>query len=942
MPLDTGTRLGPYEVTGLIGSGGMGEVYRAHDTRLGRNVAVKVLPASMAGDPDRQARFEREARTVAGLSHPHICAIYDVGRHRSGDGEAIEFLVMELLEGETLAARLARGGARSSSSPGSATATPTPRKIPSAAPMASSKARASGKHGRPLPLDETLRIGSQLADALAAAHRAGIVHRDLKPANVMITKSGVKVLDFGLAKLQEPAAAVDHATATAPLTGAGVVMGTMPYMAPEQVQGHDVDARADLFALGAILHEMVTGERAFAADSQAGLIAALLDQQPPPISAIVPSAPRALERVIQRCLEKDRNDRWQSAQDLAAELKWIDQTLRQPDSPSSMTTVTATRPRWKWLAATGVVAALVLLAIGAGAMIARRGTPLATAAAPIHAHVRLPDGVSLAGWGSPVMALSPDGRLLAVVGMKAGVPKLFVQRLDRDETIEVPNSDEAEGPFFSPDGQWIAFAVGVSARSGMKGELKKYSLATRLTQSITDIGDYFGGAWRADGTIFFMGRNAAPLQKVRAEGGKSEAATPPIRPTARKIGNYGAMPQLLPGGRNLLLVAEADDGDPRPAILDLETGEIATLEVVSSFNRYVSSGHLVYMRLDGTLMAVPFDAEAGRIIGSEVAVISGISVVGGWEPAFAVSDNGVLAYSTGPVNGSSWTSSRLVRIDNGVVTALPFEPDYLRGIRASTDGSLLAGYTADGTLWIYDLRRTSRTKLPEDDVRYRDAPAWSPDNTRIAFMSAMLGWHLYVQRIDGVSTPELILRGPEEKSSGAFTPDGQSYVFTQQKAQTTGTSLWRIRLAASQRPERLTSSAATEINPAFSPDGKWLAYSTTDSGRYEVYLQPYPALNRRVQVSTTGSSSPRWSAGSRTLYYGSGTRLYAVSISGTSANVTVGHPREVFNIPGIRGAQPMPDGSFVALQNRTDVGTVTDLRLVVNWFDELRRIAPAR
>ena len=363
-----------------------------------------------------------------------------------------------------------------------------------------------------------------------------------------------------------------------------------------------------------------------------------------------------------------------------------------------------------------------------------------------------------------------------------------------------------------------------------------------------------------------MGRNAAPVQKVRAEGGKHEDATPPIRPTARKIGKYGYRPQLLPGGRKLLLLAEADDGDPRPAILDIETGDIATLDVVSSFHRYVPTGHLLYMRLDGTMMAAPFDAENGRIIGPEVAVISGISVVGTWEAALAVSDNGVLAYSTGPVNGSTWTSSRLVRVANGEVTSLPFEPDYLRGIRASPDGNLLAGYTADGTLWIYDLRRNSRTKLPEAGVRYRDYPAWSPDNTRIAFMSAMIGFHLYVQRVDGVSTPELILPGPEEKSSGAFTPDGQSYVFTRQKPRLTGTDLWRIRLAANERPERLTSSTATESGPAFSPDGQWLAYLATDSGRYEVYLQPYPELNRRMQVSTTGSSSPRWSADSRTLY----------------------------------------------------------------------------
>ena len=537
MSLNAGTRLGPYEISRPIGSGGMGDVYRARDTRLGRDVAVKVLPAAMAGDPDRQARFEREARVVASLSHPHICAIYDVGRQQDAGGQPIEFLVMELLEGETLAARLARRGGRSGFPAGSAGATPTPRAI-SSSPSTGAEARPGGTGGgRALPLDETLRIATQLAEALAAAHRAGIVHRDLKPANVMMTKTGVKVLDFGLAKLHEPSAAarVDYATATAPLTDVGVVMGTMPYMAPEQVQGHDVDARADLFAFGAILHEMATGERAFAADSQAGLIAALLDQDPRPISTIVPSAPRSLERVVQRCLKKDPDDRWQSARDLAAELQWIDQSLRQPDSGGAPVLAPAASRRWMFTAAGLALAAAVFLTLFLVDRFARREAP-ATAAPPIHSRVRLPEGVLLAGWGSPVIALSPDGRLLAFVGMKNGVPKLFVHRLDRDQTIEVPDSTEAEGPFFSPDAQWIAFAVGVSSRSGMKGELKKYSLATGLTQSITETADFFGGTWRADGTIFFMGRNGEHLRKVRAEGGRHEPALAAVRPTGRKVG----------------------------------------------------------------------------------------------------------------------------------------------------------------------------------------------------------------------------------------------------------------------------------------------------------------------------------------------------------------------------------------------------------------------
>ena len=544
MSLDAGTRLGPYEITRPIGSGGMGDVYRARDTRLGRDVAVKVLPAAMAGDSDRQARFEREARVVASLSHPHICAIFDVGRQQDSAGRPIEFLVMELLEGETLAARLARGGGRSASAVGPAVATPTPRPISSSSSPTGTDGRPGRTGGgRPLPIDETLRIATQLAEALAAAHRAGIVHRDLKPANVMLTRGGVKVLDFGLAKLHEPPATarVDYATATAPLTDIGAVMGTMPYMAPEQVQGRDVDVRADLFAFGAILHEMTTGERAFAADSQAGLIAALLDQHPPPISTIVPSAPRSLERVVQRCLEKDPNDRWQSAQDLAAELQWIDQGLRQPESGAATAATKGPALRALFIAGGVVLAAAVFLTLFLVDRFASREPP-APAAAPIHSRVRLPAGVSLAGSGAPVVALSPDGRLLAIVGMKDGVAKLFVHRLDRDQTIEVPDSNGAEGPFFSPDAQWIAFAVGVTLRTGVKGELKKYSLTTGLTQSITEIGDFFGGTWRADGTIFFMGTNGAHLRKVRAEGGRHEAALAAVRPTGRKFGNYGYRP----------------------------------------------------------------------------------------------------------------------------------------------------------------------------------------------------------------------------------------------------------------------------------------------------------------------------------------------------------------------------------------------------------------
>ena len=945
MSLGAGTRLGPYEISTPIGSGGMGDVYRARDTRLGRDVAVKVLPAAMAGDPDRQARFEREARVVASLSHPHICAIYDVGRQDPGEASS-EFLVMELLEGQTLAERLARRSGRSTPGAGAAAAaTPRPRRGSSSSTASGPDVASPGAaRGRALPLDETLRIATELADALGAAHRAGIVHRDLKPSNVMLTKAGVKVLDFGLAKLHEqsPAASVEYATATAPLTDVGVVMGTIPYMAPEQVQGHDVDARADLFAFGAILYEMMTGTRAFAADSQAGLIAALLDQQPPPITAVIPSAPRSIERVVQRCLEKDPDDRWQSAQDLAAELKWIDQSLRQPESGAVPVAAPAASRRWMFTAAGLVLAAAVFLTLFLLDKFAQRDTPAATTAPAIHSRVRLPDDVALAGWGTPLMSLSPDGRLLAFVGRKGGVSRLFVHRLDRDQTVEVPESASAEGPFFSPDTQWVGFAVGVSG-GAIKGELKKYSLATGLTQPIAAIGDFFGGAWRADGTIFFMGSQGAHLQKVRAEGGTPEPAVAAIRSTGRKVGSYGYRPQLLPDGR-ILIQVETDDGDGRPGILNVDTGEITVIDIVLANVRYLASGHLLYMKMNGTMMAVPFDAASGRVTGAEVAVLNGTSIAGNWDPAIAVSDSGVLAYSIGPLTGSRWVSSRLVRIADKTVTELPFDADYFRSVKPSTDGNLLAIGTQDGSTWIYDLRRQTRTRLPEADVRYRIAgPAFSPDNSRVAFFSAMVGWHLYVQPVDGISHPELVLRGPEEKAAPTFTPDGQSIVYLRHGGgNTTGFNLFRVRLGAGgAAPERLTKSTSAEASPAFSPDGKWLAYLANDSGRFEVFVQPYPELNRRVQVTGNGGSTPRWSTDSGTLFYGSGTGLFAVSISGTPANVTVGEPRHIMSIPGIRGAEPLPDRSFVALKT-ADAGNVTELRLVVNWFDELRRIAPPK
>ena len=472
MALTPGTRLGPYEISRLLGAGGMGEVYHARDTRLARDVAIKVLPAAVAVDPDRRARFEREARAVAALNHPNICALYDVGRDFSADpGHApLKYLVMEYVEGETLADRLARrrGLRADSHSPSDNATTPTPRIASMASP------RESGRVSGGLPVQETLRFARELAEALAAAHRAGVVHRDLKPGNIMLTKSGaarhgapqVKVLDFGLAKLHEPGLSHtgEYATATAPITGVGLLMGTMPYMAPEQLEGSEVDGRADIFALGAIVHEMATGQRAFSGNSQASLIASILDHDPPLVSSLAPLSPPALDRIVQRCVAKDPDERWESAHDLATELKWISDSVAQAGRGAIGT---SDRKGRRAIPIAAIVATAVI-AVLTGVVLDRSSRPAPSPGATVYATIALPPGIRLAGWGSPLVAFSPNGRVLAFVGVNKDSPqRLYLQHLDRpNEVIVVPGSEEAEGPFFSPDGDWVAFAVGVSSRSG--------------------------------------------------------------------------------------------------------------------------------------------------------------------------------------------------------------------------------------------------------------------------------------------------------------------------------------------------------------------------------------------------------------------------------------------------------------------------------------------
>jgi serine/threonine-protein kinase len=938
--LTEGTRLGPYQILSSLGAGGMGEVYRAHDTRLGRDVAVKVLPRTLAKDIERRARFEREARAVASLNHPYICSLYDVGRQRPhggsrpGDEDEIDFLVMELVEGETLAARLSRRAARSAGSTGSGSG-------PSDGSGVGAHRDSTAADGaRALPLEETLRIARQLAEALAAAHRAGIVHRDLKPGNVMVTKSGIKVLDFGLAKLRDPVLAEvgEPATATSPLTGAGVLMGTMPYMAPEQLEGRDVDARTDIFAFGAIVHEMGTGRRAFAGDSQASLIASILDRDPPPISALVPTAPPLLDRLVRRCIAKDPDARWQSASDLAAELQWIAEGVA-PAATTAHRASARLAKRGMWYVA-GAIAGIALATLG---VVAGRWTAVAPSppsAAPIHAVLKLPPGVRLSGWGSPVVALSPDGRVLAFVGVRDGMSQLYVQRIDRPAAATVaPNSNDAEGPFFSPDGAWVAFASGVSL-SGGKGELKKYSLASGLTQPICDIPDFFGGLWREDGTILFYGANGAPVQKVAAAGGKPQPAVPALRQNGREVSVPAYWPQALPDG-SLLVQSDAPDGTPVAANLDLKTGEMTPLAITGLFPKYTSTGHIVYLREDATLMAVPFDAARRVTTGPAVALLEDVSVTGNGEAALAVTEAGLMVYTKGPVAGSTRTSTQLVRVTKDVVTPLPVESAYFRArLALAPDGKRLAVSTWDGALWVYDLIRHTRMMLP-GAVRYRAFPAWSRDGTRVAFVADVGDFPIYWQRADGVSNPELVWQGRGEKGYLSFSPDGQTLFFSGPgKAESASFKLWRLPLGTRVPQEISTNGLGAEVSASISPDNRWLLYASNETGRFEVFIQPYPAMNHKTQVSVGGGAAPQWSPDGRTIFYRKGTQLLSASVSGTDTPV-IGAAQVVIDRADVRGLQPSPDGAFLGVQDRKDTGIVSELNLVVNWFGELKRLVPA-
>jgi Tol biopolymer transport system component/predicted Ser/Thr protein kinase len=893
MTIAAGTQLGPYKVLGPIGAGGMGEVYKALDTRLDRVVAIKILPDHLADRSELRERFEREARTVASLNHSHICTLYDIGRQ-----DGTDYLVMEYLEGETLAQRLLKG---------------------------------------PLPLDQVLRYAIEIADALDKAHRKGITHRDLKPGNIMLTKSGTKLLDFGLAKLKQEVAPANVQlsqlpTAGEPLTAQGTIVGTLQYMAPEQLEGKEVDARTDIFAFGTVVYEMATGKKAFEGKSQASLIAKILQTDPLPISSLQPMTPPALDRLVKKCLAKEPEKRWQAASDVCDELKWIAEGGSQTALPAA-TPAPAGRTRTvRRSTMVAGLACLIVAAIAGFAIWNLKPAPSPTPRLVSRLMITLPPGQQLAGLDrGPAVAISPDGAQLAYVACQGGTQQVYLRAMDSLEARPIANTDGAVAPFFSPDGQWLGFFAG--------GKLKKVSVSGGAALTLADAAFPRGASWDIQGTIAFDPAQGG-LQQVSDGGGVPQ-------PLARleKGEITQRWPELLPGGKAVLFAGGAV-ANSEVAVHSIATGERRNLVQGGTNPRYAPSGHLVYAQ-GGNLMAVPFDPQRLAVDGAAVPVVEGVlqsPLTGAAQYSF--SGTGSLVYVSG---GALGAESRLVWVNRiGVEQPLAapthayFEP------RLSPDGRHVAVVIQgpEDDIWLYDLSREALSRFTFEGTT-NGAPVWSPDGKRIAFISNKEGpFNIFGQRADGSGGLERLNIGEYTQAPMSWSPDGQLLAFVEQNP-TTGYDIWVLRLG-DHKAQSFLRTSFNEWLPRFSPDGRWLSYSSDESGRNEIYVQPYPGPGGKWQISTEGGTEPVWNPNGRELFYRSGSnKMMAVEIA-TQPSFAAGKPRMLFEgsyEPMPRGAanyDVSPDGQrFLMLK---PVGSAeaapTQIVVVQNWFEELKQKVP--
>jgi Tol biopolymer transport system component len=906
MTLTAGTRLGSYEVLAQIGAGGMGEVYQAHDTTLGRDVAIKVLPANFVNDPERLSRFQREARMLAALNHPNIATIH--GLEQSG---GTSYLVMELVPGETLAERVKAG---------------------------------------PLGIEEALKIAVQIAEALEAAHEKGIIHRDLKPANVKVTPEGkVKVLDFGLAKAFAGDTSTEDIgnspTLSRAATMQGVILGTAAYMSPEQARGKAVDKRTDIWAFGCVLYELLTGKQAFHGEDITEILASVVKSEPD-WTALPAALPAKGRDLLRHCLQKDKRLRLRDAGDAQIE---IQEALAAPAimaAPTAAPAIRSWRERLAWAAAS---LALIAIAFGIG-FVLRAPKPLQ----PMRLSAEIGVDASLDTTLGASALLSPDGAHLALVASGADQKRrLYVRSIDQLQAAALSGTEGARNSFFSPDGQWIGFFA--------DGKLKKISVQGAAPVALCDAGDDRGGSWGDDGTIVFAKDGATALSKVSSAGGTPQLVTTLDKQAGEITQRW---PQVLPGSKAVLFTSSATQGsyeNAEIAVYSIASGQRKTLRRGGFHARYLPSGHVVYMH-EGTLFAVPFDLKRLEVTGQPVPILEAVVANPGFGAAqFSFSETGNLVYVAGREGGQNVSIYWMDR--EGKFTPLRETPGGYYNPAFSPDGKRLALEINDGKrsdIWVNEWERDTLTRLTFAGGA-NVSPVWTPDGQRIVYSSQEKGgaFNLWWIRADGAGDAQRLVESKGLQTPGTWRPDGKVLAFMQLNPGT-GNDIITLPIEGNEKsgwkagePAPFLNSAFNEREPAFSLDGRWLAYMSNESGSYEMYVRPFPGPGGKWQISTGGGGYPKWSHNGKELFYRTiDSKIMVVSYTASGDSFHADKPQlwspGQFTDRGLGNYNfdLHPDGKHFAVfkaPGTEQTAAVNKVSFIFNFFDELRsKVAPGK